>query len=48
MRVFEANDAPLVCVVPEIADLSSYLESHAQPPGFAQMSKIYLDTITII
>jgi hypothetical protein len=33
MRAFEANDAPLACIVPEITDLSSYLKRHAHLAG---------------
>jgi hypothetical protein len=48
IRVFEAIDAPPVSVVPEIVDLSSYLERQTHLPGCAQVSRIYLDAIAII
>jgi hypothetical protein len=48
MRVFEADDAPLACLTPEIADLSSYLERHAHRPSCAEVSDIYHDTIPMI
>jgi hypothetical protein len=48
MRVLEGNDASLACVMPEIVDLSSYLECHAHSPGSTEASNIYLDVIAII
>jgi hypothetical protein len=48
MRVFEADDAPITYVVPENADLLSFLERQADWPDGVDVAKIYLDAIAII
>jgi hypothetical protein len=48
MQIFEDNDAPLSCLVPEIADLSSDLDRDAHSPGCAEVSNIELEAIAII
>jgi hypothetical protein len=48
MQFFEADDAPIACVVPEIADLLSFLERQTDWPGGADVAKIYLDATAII
>jgi hypothetical protein len=48
MRVFEADDAPIARVVPEIADLLLFLERQADWPGGMDVTEIYLDAIAII
>jgi hypothetical protein len=48
MRIFEADDAPLACVVPEIWDSSSYLERHVTRSGCADAVTIHRDAIAII
>jgi hypothetical protein len=48
MRVYKIDNAPFACVVPEIADLSSYLEWHACCPGCADAKDIYVDVIAIV
>jgi hypothetical protein len=48
MRVFEADDGPIACVVPEMADLLSFLERQADWTGDVDVAEIYLDAIAII
>jgi hypothetical protein len=48
MRVFEADDAPLACVVPEITDLLSSLQHYSHSSRCQELEDIYMDAISII
>jgi hypothetical protein len=48
VRIFKADNAPFACVVPETADISSYLEHHARRLGCADVADIYVNAIAII
>jgi hypothetical protein len=48
MRIFEADDAPLACVVPQITKLVEYLQRHANRSGNESVTEIYHDAIELI
>ena len=48
MRVFEADDAPLACVVPEIEELLRHLKRNADRQSCADVATIYLDAMSIL
>jgi hypothetical protein len=48
IRIFEADDAPLACVVPEITNLLLSLQKQAHCSSCNDVTDIYLDAITII
>jgi hypothetical protein len=48
MRIFEADDAQLSCMVPEITDILLRLERHAHHPGCANMANIHRDAMAIV